>query len=234
MADDPDRRQDRYITADGVPAAGGTIAPRRPDVRCRRRVRRPGLQLQHGRERRSTRRSMRSWPRSRSIRRPSAHCRRWTRRSRRRGTATRSSTSGGWTVRQRPRTGRASTTTRHPQPTRSHQPGRTRRISVASQALVPRPSDEFLVSFHASTTGERSTRLRRRGSRHMGIDPDRLGNGSLVRAVQCRGGDRRHRWPGVRLHWSNSTFDRRQHLNLVSWLKLLETVTFDPGAAVDR
>ncbi len=83
-------------------------------------------------------------------------------------------------------------------------------ISVASQALGAQTLNEFLVVVPRQHDRERSTRLRRRGSRHMGIDPDRLGNGSLVRAVQCRGGDCRRRWPGLCLHVGQLHVRRRQ------------------------
>jgi hypothetical protein len=106
-------------------------------------------------------------------------------------------------------------------------------ISVASQALGAQTLNEFLVSFHASTTAN--------------VPPGCDGGDPATWASTAIGSET-GRWyqlcnaaeavvaVGGRVYaftWGNSTFEGDKHLNLVSWLKLLETVTFDPGAAVD-
>ena len=107
-------------------------------------------------------------------------------------------------------------------------------ISVASQALGAQTLNEFLVSFHASTTAN---------------VPPGCDGGDPATWASTPIGSETGRWyelcnaaeaivaVGGRVYaftWGNSTFEGDKHLNLVSWLKLLETVTFDPGAAVDR
>jgi hypothetical protein len=107
-------------------------------------------------------------------------------------------------------------------------------ITIASQALKGQTLAQFLVPFHANTTanvplgcdgGDPSTWA----STAIGSETGRwyeLCN--AAEAVVAVGG---------RVYvftWSNATFQGSQHLGLVSWLKVLKTMTFDPGAAVDR
>ena len=106
-------------------------------------------------------------------------------------------------------------------------------ISVASQALGAQSLNDFLVSFHASTTAN---------------VPPGCDGGDPATWPSTPIGPETGRWyqlcnaaeaivaVGGRVYaftWGNSTFEGGQHLNLVSWLKLLETVTFDPGSAKD-
>jgi hypothetical protein len=106
-------------------------------------------------------------------------------------------------------------------------------ISIASQALKGQTLAQFLVPFHASTTAN--------------VPPGCDGGDPSTWASTAIGSET-GRWyelcnaaeaivaVGGRVYvftWSNATFQGSQHLGLVSWLKVLETMTFDPGAAVD-
>ena len=107
-------------------------------------------------------------------------------------------------------------------------------ISIASQALKGQTLAQFLVPFHANTTanvppgcdgGDPSTWA----STAIGSETGRwyeLCN--AAEAVVAVGGR------VYAFTWSNATFQGSQHLGLVSWLKVLETMTFDPAAAIDR
>jgi hypothetical protein len=112
--------------------------------------------------------------------------------------------------------------------------GKDTTISVASQALKGQTLAQWLVPFHANTTAN--------------VPPGCDGGDPSTWASTAIGSET-GRWyelcnaaealvaVGGRVYaftWGNSTFQGSQHLDLVSWLKLLETVTFDPGAAVDR
>ena len=107
-------------------------------------------------------------------------------------------------------------------------------LSIASQALKGQTLAEWLVPFHANTTanvppgcdgGDPSTWRSTAIGSETGRWYELCNAAEAVVAV----GDRVYAFT-----WSNSTFEGSQHLGLVSWLKLLQTVTFDPGAAVDR
>jgi hypothetical protein len=107
-------------------------------------------------------------------------------------------------------------------------------VSAASQALGSQSLDDFLVPFHANTTAN---------------VPPGCDGGDPSTWASTRIGSETGRWyqlcnaaeaivaVGGRVYvftWSNSTFDGGTHMNLVSWLKLLETMSLDPGSAVDR
>lgn len=107
-------------------------------------------------------------------------------------------------------------------------------ISIASQALKGQTLAQFLVPFHANTTanvpagcdgGDPSTWA----STAIGSETGRwyeLCN--AAEAVVAVGGR------VYAFTWSNATFQGSEHLSLASWLKVLETMTFEPTKAVDR
>ena len=107
-------------------------------------------------------------------------------------------------------------------------------VTVASQALGAQSLNQFLVPFHASTTAN---------------VPPGCDGGDPATWASTPIGSETGRWyelcnaaeavveVGGRVYvftWSNSTFEVGDHLGIPSWLKLLETVTFDPAAAVDN
>jgi hypothetical protein len=107
-------------------------------------------------------------------------------------------------------------------------------VSVASQSLGGKTLDEFLGPFHASTIANVPT----------GCD-----GGDPASWPSTPIGPETGRWyelcnaseavveVGGRVYaftLGNNTFDGSRHLGAASWLRLLETVTFDPGSAVDR
>jgi hypothetical protein len=107
-------------------------------------------------------------------------------------------------------------------------------VSVASQSLEGKTLDAFLGPFHAFTIANVPT----------GCDG---GDPATWPATPI--GPETGRWyqlcnaseavveVGGRVYafgLGNNTFDVSRHLGTASWLKLLETVTFDPASAVDR
>jgi hypothetical protein len=107
-------------------------------------------------------------------------------------------------------------------------------VSIASQSLGGKTLDEFLVPFHAFTIanvppgcdgGEPSTWP----STPIGPETGRWYELCNASEAVVEVGGRVYAFS-----LGNNTFDGSRHLHTASWLRLLETVTFDPGSAVDR
>jgi hypothetical protein len=107
-------------------------------------------------------------------------------------------------------------------------------ISIASQPLGKQTLDEFLVSFHEFTKANVPTGCD--GGEPATWHATKIGNETgrwyelcnAAEAVVAVGGR------VYAFTWGNDTFDTSGHLSLESWLKVLETVTFAPKDAVDR
>jgi hypothetical protein len=107
-------------------------------------------------------------------------------------------------------------------------------VSVASQSLGGKSLEAFLGPFHAFTTanvpagcdgGEPSSWP----STPIGPETGRWYELCNASEAVVEVGGRVYAFS-----LGNNTFNGSQHLGVASWLKLLETVTFDPASAVDR